>query len=90
VSEHANPAGHDALAPAAGGTAVASPEFDGREVTSFGKDDGHAVTVIGKMLVGFFFYSLLVMAGVAIWTMSRGGQVDPHAQQAQHAEEAEE
>jgi hypothetical protein len=89
VSEHAIPAGHEAHAPAAGATAVASPEFDRRELTMFGKDDGHAVTVIGKMLVGFFFYSLLVMAGVAMWTMSRGGQVDPHFQPAQHAEDAE-
>jgi hypothetical protein len=72
------------------GTAVASPEFDGTEVASFGQDDGHAVTVIGKMLVGFFFYSFLVMLAVAIWTMSRGGQVDPNASQAEHAEEAEE
>jgi hypothetical protein len=56
----------------------------------FGNDDSHAVTVIGKMLAGFFFYSLLVMVGVALWTMSRGGQVDPHAQGAQHADEAEE
>ena len=58
---------------------MASPEFDGPEVASFGKEDGHAVTVIGKMLVGFFFYSFLVMLAVALWTMSRGGQVDPNA-----------
>lgn len=51
------------------GTAVASPEFDRQEINSFGKDDGHAVTVIGKMLVLFFFYSLLVMAAVAGWTL---------------------
>jgi hypothetical protein len=71
-------------------TAVASPEFDSPEVDSFGKDDTHAVTVIGKMLVGFFFYSFLVMLAVALWTMSRGGQVDPNASHAEHAEEAEE
>jgi hypothetical protein len=58
----------------------------------FGKDDGHAVTVIGKMLVGFFFYSLIVMSAVAYWTMSKGGQVDPAANQhgAHHAEESDE
>ena len=70
VSEHATTAASDA-ATAAG---LATPEFDRRELTSFGQDDGHAVTVIGKMLVGFFFYSLLVMALVAgwtIWTVSR-------------------
>ena len=67
---------------------AASPEFDRREVDMFGKDDGHAVGVIGKMLVGFFFYSLLVMLVVAWWTMGRGGQVTAPADQ--HAEEAEE
>ncbi len=90
MSEHAPPAGHESHAPAAGGTAVATPEFDRRELTMFGEDDGHAVTVIGKMLAGFFFYSLLVMSGVALWTLCRGGQVDSHAQTAAHAEEAEE
>jgi len=73
----------------AGGTAVASPDFDGPEVASFGKEDGHAVTVIGKMLVGFFFYSFLVMLAVALWTLSRGGQVDPNASHTAHAEESE-
>lgn len=72
------------------GTAAASPDFDAPERASFEKDDGHAVTVIGKMLVGFFFYSLLVMLAVACWTMSRGGQVDPHASPATHAEDADE
>ena len=91
MSEHANPSGHATPAPAEAGTAVASPEFDRREVNSFGQDDGHAVTVIGKMLVGFFFYSFLVMAGVALWTLSRGGQVDTNAAaQAAHAEDSEE
>ena len=91
MSEHANPSGHATPTPAEAGTAVATPEFDRRELNSFGQDDGHAVTVIGKMLVGFFFYSFLVMAGVALWTLSRGGQVDSHAAaQADHAEEAEE
>jgi hypothetical protein len=90
VSEHAAPAEPDVhpAAPAAG-NALAAPEFDDREVNTFGKDDGHAVTVIGKMLVGFFFYSLLVMIAVAFWTMGRGGQADPHAA-TQHAEDSEE
>jgi hypothetical protein len=78
-----------AAAPATGNP-VASPEFDVREVATFGKDDGHAVTVIGKMLVGFFFYSLLVMIAVAWWTMGRGGQVDSHAAATEHAEDSEE
>lgn len=91
MSEHpapAEPQVHSAV-PAAE-NAVASPEFDVREVDTFGKDDGHAVTVIGKMLVGFFFYSLLIMIAVAWWTMGRGGQVDPHATATQHAEDSEE
>lgn len=54
--------------------AVATPEFDKAEIKSFGTDDGHAVSVIGKMLVGFFFYSLLVMALVAAWTIWGFGQ----------------
>ena len=90
MSEHSHTSGHESPLPEAAGTAVATPEFDRRELTSFGQDDGHAVTVIGKMLVGFFFYSFLVMAGVALWTLSRGGQVDSHAQSAEHAEETEE
>jgi hypothetical protein len=91
VSEHANPSGHESPNPVEAGTQVASPEFDRREINSFGQDDGHAVTVIGKMLVGFFFYSFLIMAGVALWTISRGGQVDSHAAaQAGHEEEPEE
>ncbi len=90
MSEHAAPAAPEAhpAAPVAE-NALASPEFDNREVETFGKDDGHAVTVIGKMLVGFFFYSLLVMLAVAFWTLSRGGQVDPHSA-TQHAEDSEE
>ena len=71
-------------------TALASPEFDEPEVKSFGNEDTHAVTVIGKMLVGFFFYSLLIMLAVAFWTRNNGGQVDPHASHAEHAEEADE
>lgn len=90
MSEHATPTGQDAHSPPAGGDALATPDFDRKELASFGADDGKAVTVIGKMLAGFFFYSLLVMAGVALWTLSRGGQVDPHAAQEHHAEDAEE
>lgn len=60
---------HATTEPAAeSGTAVASPEFDKREITQFRDDDGHAVTAIGRMLVIFFFYSLLIMLGVTLWT----------------------
>ena len=58
---------------AAAGT-VSSPEFPPQEVDSFGREDTTAISVIGKMLVGFFFYSFLIMAGVAVWTLSNGGQ----------------
>jgi hypothetical protein len=57
--------------------AVSSAEFDQEEIAEFGEADGHAVTVIGKMLVGFFFYSLLVMTVVAIWTGSGGHDPAP-------------
>lgn len=70
--------------------ALATPEFDSRERSMFGQDDARAVTVIGKMLVAFFFYSFLVMSAVAIWTLTRGGQVDPHAQPSHHAADADE
>ena len=50
------------------GTAVATPEFDKREISQFGTDDGHAVTAIGRMLVIIFFYSLIIMLGVTLWT----------------------
>lgn len=88
MSDHAAATAQDSHAPEAG-TALATPEFDRREVSMFGEDDTHAVTVIGKMLSGFFFYSLLVMLGVAIWTMTRGGQVDPNAHQPHHAQDAD-
>ena len=90
MSEQATITAHESHSSAETANAVATPEFDGRELSMFGQDDANAVTVIGKMLVGFFFYSLLVMSAVALWTMTRGGQVDPAAGQSQHSEEAEE
>ena len=44
------------------------PDFDRQEVEEFGNDDGQAITVIGKMLVSFFLYSLIVMLLVGLWT----------------------
>lgn len=88
MSDHAAADPH-AAAPATTGS-VASPEFDRQELAMFGHDDGHAVTVIGKMLVGFFFYSFIIMSAVAIWTLSHGGQVADQPPHDAHAEEAEE
>ena len=90
MSEHATTTAPESHAAADTANALATPEFDPRERSMFSQDDARAVTVIGKMLVGFFFYSFLVMSAVAIWTMTRGGQVDPHAQQSHHAEDADE
>jgi hypothetical protein len=87
VSAPATTTAPDSHSAADTANALATPEFDSREKTMFGQDDARAVTVIGKMLVGFFFYSFLVMSAVALWTMTRGGQVDPHAQSSHHAEE---
>jgi len=61
VSEHAT-------SEHAAGGAVASPEFDKRELDQFGAADTHAVAAITRMLVIFFFYSFLIMAGVTLWT----------------------
>jgi hypothetical protein len=90
VSAPATTTAHESHPAADSANALATPEFDPRERTMFGQDDARAVTVIGKMLVTFFFYSFLVMSAVAIWTMTRGGQIDPHAQASQHAENADE
>jgi hypothetical protein len=83
VSDIATTTESTATAHPAGG-AVASPDFDRQEINSFGKDDGHAISVIGKMLVLFFFYSLLVMAAVAGWTIWGFGQTDAASADAHH------
>jgi hypothetical protein len=87
VSEHAlaTPADSDAA-----GGAVSSPDFDRREIDLFGKEDGAAITVIGKMLVAFFFYSFIVMSVVALWTMARGGQGSGPPAKVSHGEELDE
>jgi len=75
---HVEATAHDTHA-----VAPAQPEFDKREVAEFGKDDGTAVSVIGKMLVVFFFYSLVVMMCVGYWTFRAN-----HAAPADHAADA--
>ncbi len=49
---------------------IAPPKdlFDKDEMTYFGSEDRHAGGVIGKMLSLFFFYTVIVMLLVAIWT----------------------
>lgn|GEM_PF-5334621 len=89
MSAPATPAAHESPSAPETANAVATPDFDSREKSMFGQDDARAVTVIGKMLVGFFFYSLLIMSAVAIWTLTRGGQVDPHAQTSHHTQDDE-
>ncbi|MSR56535.1 MAG: hypothetical protein EXS05_02540 [Planctomycetaceae bacterium] len=69
------------------GPTLASPEFDRQEITGFGRDDGHAISVIGKMLVVFFLYSFVAMAGVALWTMWGFGQPQPQSPHSQHADD---
>lgn len=90
MSEHATTTEHQPGSATVPENPVASPDFDQREVEMFGKDDGHAVGVIGKMLVGFFFYSLLVMLVVAWWTKNHYGQVSAPADHGAQAEESEE
>lgn len=51
------------------GQVVTGQEFDAREVELFGQKDTQAIKAIGKMLVAFFFYSLIVMVAVGYWTM---------------------
>ncbi len=85
MSAPATTAAHES--PAAAETANATPEFDSREKSMFKEDDAQAVTVIGKMLVSFFFYSFVIMSLVALWTIFHGGQVDPQAKSAHHAED---
>ena len=53
------------------GQVVSTPEFDAREIEQFGEKDAQAIRVIGKMLVLFFFYSLIVMVCVGYWTMKK-------------------
>ncbi len=53
---------------AEGAPAVPIADFNKSEINEFTREDGAAITVIGKMLVGFFFYSLVVAVLVGIWT----------------------
>ncbi|MFN0052029.1 MAG: hypothetical protein ACKV0T_07555 [Planctomycetales bacterium] len=72
------------------GAVLSTPEFDRKEISAFGQDDGKAISVIGKMLVLFFFYSLLAMGVVAWLTIQGVGKEYPAAAHADHAAGTEE
>lgn len=62
---------HPHAAPEAGAShAPPVPDFNPTEVAGFRMDDGATMKVIGIGLMVFFFYSLLVMLGVSVWTFS--------------------
>ena len=48
---------------------VTGPLFDEQELADFESDDHHAGRAIGKMLAGFFLYTVIVMTLVALWTL---------------------
>jgi len=74
VSDHAAPgaAVHESTQVAPATISEVPPyheiDFDNQEVREFNHEDGEAITVIGKMLVSFFAYSLIVMLLVGLWT----------------------
>jgi len=57
---------------AEGPTEATEPEamFNKADLSFFSSEDGHAGSVIGKMLALFFFYTVVVMALVAYSTLS--------------------
>jgi hypothetical protein len=65
--------------------------FDRDDVHEFKADDAEAAGTIGKMLVGFFFYSLIAMAFVSWWAYSvTHGPSDTAASHDDHAVSADE
>ena len=48
---------------------VTGPLFDEQELAEFESDDRHAGRAIGKLLAGFFLYTVIVMTIVALWTL---------------------
>lgn len=70
ASSNATDSSHSETAVLTPDAPVEVPDFTPHQVVEFGKEDGAAVTVIGKMLVVFFFYSLVIMLIVNMWTRS--------------------
>jgi hypothetical protein len=59
-------------------SAIAPDElFDKTQLKYFDSEDGHAGSVIGKMLSLFFLYTVLAMSLVAYWTFSAVGEANP-------------
>ncbi|HUG92724.1 MAG TPA: hypothetical protein VML55_17925 [Planctomycetaceae bacterium] len=48
---------------------VTGPLFNEQELAEFESDDRHAGRAIGKLLSGFFLYTVIVMTIVALWTL---------------------
>jgi hypothetical protein len=73
-AEAAHSASHgDVHQPHESGVAVAEvtgPLFDEQELAEFQSDDRHAGRAIGKLLAGFFLYTVVVMTIVALWTLA--------------------
>ena len=67
MSDHAvkDAPAHDPAAHAAEHPYQEVPGFDQDDVRQFQADDAEAVTNIGKLLVAFFFYSLIVVITVS-------------------------
>ena len=66
---------------------VSSPDFDAAEEKFFGQEDTHATAAISKMLVLFFFYSLLIMASV-VYVVLRSHWMDAPPKPAHDTHEA--
>jgi hypothetical protein len=64
----ASPAAVAEPAPAA---AHEEPLFTDQELLELDADDSDAGRSLGKMLASFFLYTVIVMLGVAWWTVSR-------------------
>jgi hypothetical protein len=60
ASEHAHPA-----------PAMPGVPFSERQIDQFDADDSNAGRAIGKMLATFFLYTVIVMALVSWWTLTR-------------------
>lgn len=75
-------------APAVAAADTISPDFDQAEVKFFGQEDGIATTAISRMLVLFFFYSLLIMGSVWYVLKSNWMEAQPEGSHGGHTETA--